>query len=181
LPERALDAALMVGITGTPEEQIEWGEKAIGEAAELGQEKRLGALWNNLGATYEDLGKYKKALPAYQKARDYHRKFGTEVQKMIADYAVAHAYRLTRDFEQARKWLPPVLEWAEKLGESEFVGLTCRELGELEFYTGNKAAALPYYLRADSLLTAAGMADWDAKGYKLVKKRITEVQDFLDK
>lgn len=123
LPERAIDAAHMVAIVGTPEQQIEWGQKGIAEAEENNITTWLGQLWNNLAATYEEQQKYPEALDAYHKAREYHWRYGTEQNKLIADWAVGHAYLFNGDFERAGQWLRPVLAWAERIDNAEFAGL----------------------------------------------------------
>jgi len=166
LRDRAVDAARMIGITGTPQEQIEWGKKGIAEAEAGNLGEMLGPLWNNLGATYEDVGRYDDALEAYIQARDYHWQYGNEMNKLIADWAVGHAYHKSGDPEAAGQWLRPVLAWCERIGDKEFLGLTCKDLGELESEQGNYRAALDYLLRAETALEAVGMPDWDAEGYR---------------
>jgi len=175
LHERAIDAAHMVAITGKPEEQVEWGKKGIKEAEAGNVTKWLGPLWNNLGATYEDMGKYKEALEAYLKAREYHWRYGDEKYKLAADWAVGHAYRLNGDKATAEKWLRPVLAWCERIGETEFEGLTYRELGEIELSRSNQDSALGYFSKAEEKLKQAGMPDWDSAGFAKLQNQIAEL------
>jgi len=175
LYERAIDAAHMVAITGKPEEQIEWGKKGLKEAEEGTVTRWLGPLWNNLGATYEDMGRYKEALDAYLKAREFHWRYGDEKNKLIADWAVGHAYRLNRDNASAEKWLRPVLAWCEKINETEFEGLTNRELGEIELSRPSPDMALSYFLKAEEKLRQAGMPDWDLAGFAKLQNQIAEL------
>jgi tetratricopeptide (TPR) repeat protein len=177
LYERAIDAAHMVAITGKPEEQIEWGKKGIKEAETGNITKWLGPLWNNLGATYEDMGKYKEALEAYQKAREYHYRYGNEKNKLVADWAVGHAYRLNGDNAQAEKWFLPVLAWCRKIGETEFEGLSNRELGEIELSKSNPDSALSYFSRAEEKLKQAGMPEWDSAGFAKLQNQIAELKE----
>lgn len=171
---RAIDAAHMVAIVGTPEEQIEWGKKGIAEAKAGNVERWLGPLWNNLGATYEDQKMYDKAVDAYKQARHYHWLYGDEMNKLIADWAVGHAYRLAGDHEEAGKWLRPVLAWCERIDASEFLGWTHKDLGEIALAEGNDAQAKEHFEIALDHLKAAGMNEWDPDGFADLKKKAGE-------
>ncbi|MBD3232688.1 MAG: tetratricopeptide repeat protein [candidate division Zixibacteria bacterium] len=176
---RAIDAAHMVAITGAPEEQIEWGLKGIKEAEEGNVTGWLAPLWNNLGWTYEDQGRYQESLQAYLKAREYHWRYGTERNKLIADWAVGHAYNKLGEHDQAAQWLRPVLAWSERINEVEFRGLTYQELGDIERANKNYRAAYDYYVQAERDLTAVNMPEWDAEGFEELKAKITEMEDKL--
>jgi len=141
LHSRAIDAAHMVAITGNPEQQIEWGLKGIKAAEEGKVTGWLGPLWNNLAWTYEEAGELEKSLDAYKKAKEYHYQHGSERNKIVADWAVAHSYRVNGNIDEAEKILPPVLEWFEKEKDIEFLGFTHQELGEIEFSKGNYKSA----------------------------------------
>lgn len=180
LIERAIDAAHMVAITGSPQEQIEWGKKGIAQAATGHIDRWLGPLWNNLGATYEDLKQYDSALIAYKKAREYHYKFGTPRNKVIADYAVGHILVKMGRFDEAGNWLKPVLGQCEKMQDHEFVGLTCRDLGDIGYASGNYNQALELYVRAKALLEEVNMDKWDPKGFRDLLDRIDETRGKID-
>jgi len=174
LHERAIDAAHMVAITGDHRQQIEWGHKGIKEAEEGGITSWLGPLWNNLGATYEDMGKYDSSLQAYLKAREYHYLTGTDANKMIADWAVGHAYLNLQDYKNAREWLEPLIEWCQNLEENEFLGLTYLDLGEIDFAEDKFDTALDKFEQAETLLKEAGMPEWDPDGFEKIVSRIVD-------
>lgn len=180
LPERAIDAAHMVAITGSPQEQIEWGRKGIEQAESKHIDRWLGPLWNNLGATYEDMNEYDSALAAYQKAREYHYKFGTERNKVIADYAVGHILVKLGRYDEAGGWLKPVLARCEETQDHEFVGLTCRDLGDIGYASRNYDEALELYVRAKALLEEVNMDEWDPEGFQELLNRIDAARDSLD-
>ena len=177
LHERAIDAAHMVAITGSHEQQIEWGLKGIEEAEAGNITGWLGPLWNNLGATYEGMGKYNESLDAYLKAREYHWRYGNEMNKLIADWAVGHAYRLTGNMEEAGRWLRPALAWSERIDAAEFIGWSHKELGEIELANGNYNAALDHLVIAEEKLKAEQMPDWDPDGYKKLIEQIERTRD----
>lgn len=181
--ERAIDAAHMVGITGTPEQQVDWGRKGIEAAERGGVEGWLGPLWNNLGYTLESLERHEEAYEAYVKARHWHWKVGGEQAKLIADWAVAHAHRSCKRPDKALQWVRPVLAWAERLQAekpgpetAEWVGLSCRELGEAEIDLGRHDAGLALLRRARVELGAAKMPEWDQAGFEKLTRRIAELE-----
>ena len=189
--DRAVDAAHMVAITGTREQQITWAHKGIEAAEKGGQEGWLGPLWNNLGVTHQERGDWKSALDCYRKAREYHWRLGGEVNKLAADWAVAMALRETGAVEQAMQWLRPVLAWAERLDaekpdrtHSEWVGLACRELGyaQMDQFKRDKrleriVEARKLLKRAHTLLKNANMNEWDPKAWKELNERIAALKN----
>lgn len=176
LSERAIDAANMVVLTGSPEEQVEWGKRAISEAESGNVSKWLGPLWNNLGAGYEERGQYDSALEAYTKARHYHWQNGTEKNKLVADWAVGHIYLLLKRYDDAASWLRPVITWAERVKDTEFIGLALRDLAEVDLAGGKRDYAHSGFVRAEVLLKEAGMPEWDAAGYQKIQNRIKETE-----
>jgi tetratricopeptide (TPR) repeat protein len=176
LYERAVDAAHMIALTGTADQQIEWGLKGIKEAEAGNITGWLGPLWNNLAATYEDQHRYQDALEAYRKAREYHWRYGNEKNKLIADWAIGHTERLLGNLDTAAQWLRPVLAWCERIDEIEFTGLTQRELGEIELARGNNQTALYYFQNAATKLKEAGMPDWDSSGYGELLQKIERLK-----
>ncbi len=179
LPERAIDAANMMTIVSNLEGQVEWAKKGIAEAESGNVTRWLGPLWNNLGATYEDMSKYKDAVDAYLKAREYHYKYGDETNKMIADWAVGHAYRLNGDIQNAEKWMLPILDWSIKLKNIEFIGWTNHELGEIELTKENFKSALDYLSKAAEYLKEANMPSWDPDGFQKQLDKIKEIEKKL--
>jgi tetratricopeptide (TPR) repeat protein len=176
LHDRAIDAAHMVAITGNHELQVEWGLKGIKEAEAGNVTGWLGPLWNNLGATYEEMKEYEKSLEAYLKAHEYHHKYSDELSAVISDWAVGHAYVNVENYDEAEKWLTPVLAKFEEMENGEFIGFTCKELGEVAFARGDTDTAHKHFVRAEKLLKEAGMDKWDAYGYQKLVDKISECE-----
>lgn len=179
LVDRAIDAAHMIAIVGDVDTQIKWGIKGVKAAEEAGETRWLGPLWNNLGATYEENGRDYEALEAYLKARKYHYMHGTKLNKAIADWAIGHMYVKLGDFGNAIEWLKPLLPTFEELKDNEFIGLTCRELGEIELSKKDYQQSLELFTRAEQLLKEADMPSWDAKGYQKIVDRIALTEEKL--
>ena len=164
LHSRAVDAAHMVGIAGTKEQQIKWSLKAIKEAEAGKMTGWLAVGWNNLGATYEDLKKYEECLKAYKKARNYHWQVGREKNKLAADWAVGRAYRYLGKNKEAASWLRPTLAWSERLKDKEWIGFCCYDLGFVHASQGRYKTAKVYLERAMKLLKSVGMLNWGKWG-----------------
>ncbi len=180
---RAVDAANMITITGEMEERIEWGTRGI-EAAEKGNlDSWLAPLWNNLGWNYDDLGRYEDSLEALKNARKYHYKKESELAKLIADWSVGHAYRMTGQLDSASTWMNEVYDWTVKRYDqdskpenAEWVGFSHRELGDIALAQGDRKTALDHLKKAKKYLTEAGMPDWDAKGFEELSERIENIE-----
>ena len=98
---------------------------------------------------------------------------------MIADWAVGRAYRLTGDYENAEKWMSPVLDWSIKLDDSEFIGWSHFEMGEIALHQDNLISALSHLDLASNLLEKAGMPKWNPEGFRELQNKIQETKDKL--
>lgn len=175
---RVIDAANLISIViENPEEQIEWIEKGIEAAENSDNESMLAVLWNNMGATYYDQKNYKMALECYIKSREYHWRFSGEVAKLFADYHIGMTHRLLGNYEEALKWLRPVLAWAERLGNSGAIGQACEDMGEIAAAQGNKDQALIMFNRARDEYKAAGYDKSWSEIWENINKRIEAMQN----
>jgi tetratricopeptide (TPR) repeat protein len=173
--QRAIDAIHHLAIVVPPEEQPAWALKGIAAAEQLKDDASLAVLWNNLGATYEDLKRFDKMIEAYLKAREYHHRTGGPLQKMIADWAVGHGYRLAGKVDDAETWLRKALPQARDLHAKEprpdtveWVGWCQKDLGEVLLARGQKAAALDLLKGARASLIEAGIDKSWPEGFKPV-------------
>jgi tetratricopeptide (TPR) repeat protein len=181
--DRAVDAAHMVAIVAPKEEQETWALKGIKAAEAGGFDGWLGPLWNNLGWSYEEQGEYPKMLEALRKAREYHYKGAQELPKLIADWAVAKAYRLNNKLTEARELQTKTLEWAKKLSaekpedaeRAEWIGSCKWELGELDAAEGKKESALKLLKEAREILLKSKIEEWGKELLEKLDARIKEL------
>lgn len=183
LHNRAIDAANMMSIVGNTDDRIEWGLKGIKAAEEGNVISWLAPLWNNLGWNYDDMGRYDESLDALKKARRYHYKKGNEKSMLIADWSVAHAYRMTGQIDTALAWCMRVSIWAKDIYEedrspenAEWLGMAYKEMAEAALANGNDKRALAGFQSARMYLKKAGMENWDKKGYNELLTKITKMQ-----
>jgi tetratricopeptide (TPR) repeat protein len=156
LADRANDAILMIGITGSDEERVEWSLKGIEVAEKSGSPSSLGPLWNNLAVTYSELNDYEKTYDAFVKAREYHWQYGSETNKLYADYQIGWALRMKGDNDLALTWLRPSLAWAERLENYDVMGQASQDIGEIMIAKGADGAGLEYLRRAEEYFRKAG-------------------------
>jgi tetratricopeptide (TPR) repeat protein len=197
---RAIDAAHMVALTGTPEEQIEWANKGI-QAAEEGDEPHwLGPLWNNLGITYwtmaleaeqqdepaQAMTYNLEAVECYKKARHYHIEYGSKFNAVVADWALGSAYRRTGEFDRARSLLNPVLDWAAEQyaadnsdENGEWLGLADLELGLIAYHEGQYQLANTRLDNAHKLLGAVNMNEWDLSAWSLLETTLQSAREHV--
>lgn len=174
---RAVDAANMIAIVAeSPAEQIEWGRRGIETAEANGVESWLGPLWNNLAGTYFDGKQYDSALECYLKAREYHWQYSGEVAKLFADYHVGMTCRLLGKYDDAAKWLRPVLAWAERLDNHSAIGQACEDLGEIEAAQGRTTSALEFLRRARDEYKLEGFDQSSPEIWTQINERIRALE-----
>ena len=175
LAERAMDAALMIGITGNDSERIEWGLKGIKEAESTNSPGFLPMLWNNLAGTYSDIKDYDKAYDAYLKARTYHWLYSDETSKLYADYQVGWILRMKGDLDSALTWLRPALSWAERIQNYDVMGQASLDIGEITITRGDKQQGLAFLQRALDYYGKAGYPENNPEIYEKLRQRIIEL------
>ncbi len=177
LDARAIDAANMMSIVSeTTDEQMRWSRLGIEAAEKSGQERWLGPLWNNLAGIYYDNKQFDSALDCYQRAREYHWRFSSETAKLFADYHIGMVYRNLGEFEEAQKWLRPVLAWAERLENHSAIAQACEDLGEIDVFNGQKPEGLRYLKRARDEYKKAGYDSSMTDIWNGINKRITDLE-----
>jgi len=173
---RAVDAAHMIAIVAESiDDQIEWARRGIEAAEAADEESWLGPLWNNLAVTYWESKQYDSALSCFEKARDYHWRFSDETAKLFADYHIGMTLRFLGRNDEARKWLRPVLAWAERLDNHGAIGQACEDLGEMAIAEGRKADGTKLLERARSEYKLAGYDQTWPEIWENINKRLQQV------
>ena len=170
LPLRAIDMAHHAALLAPEADQIAWAEKGISSATAAGSIQWLAVLHNNLGSTYEDRLDYPAALEQYRFALNFRQQLSDPTSLLIAEWAVAHAERLTGD-PNARASLEAVLVQAESAylskpsaGTAEWVGYTLEDLAELTAAEGDPEQARVLLDEAISKYVEAGLEEhWPEK------------------
>lgn len=150
----AVDAAHMLAIVGTPEEQIEWNQRGV-DMAQVSDDRRVqwwcAAIYNNLGWTYTDLGQHEQALAAFEQALEWWRERGTGREIRVGRWNVGRALRKLGRYDEALALQRELLaEWEASVEQQD--GFVFEELGECLLALGRADESRPYFAEAYRLL-----------------------------
>jgi tetratricopeptide (TPR) repeat protein len=150
----AIDAAHMLAIVATGEQQLEWNLRALA-LAEQSQQPRArtwhGSLYNNIGWTYHEAGRYEQALDMFQKALRERKAAGNAEQIRIARWCIARVQRSLGQFEAALATQRELLAELELASEKD--GYVFQELAENLLALNQPAAAEAYFALARAELS----------------------------
>src|SRR5437773_5323536 len=100
----AVEAAHMVAIVESPENQLEWNLKAL-DLAENSVDERArnwkGSLYNNIGWTYFDGGEFQEVLFMFEKSLEVRRTQGVPVRHGVVWRSVSNTMRMMGHTEEA--------------------------------------------------------------------------------
>ncbi len=142
----AVDAAHMVAIVESPENQFEWNSKALGLAersSDARARKWRGSLYNNMGWTYFESTRYDKALEAFHVALICRDEEGDPQKIRIAKWCVAKTLRFLGRVKEALEIQQSLLTEYEKSGGSD--GFVFEELGECLLSLGRAGEARKFF------------------------------------
>lgn len=150
----AVDAAHMVAIAESPDEQLEWNLKALDLAEASGDEKARnwkGSLYNNLGWTYFDQKDYQEALFMFEKALDFRMQMGDLVNVSVAKWCVAKTLRMMGHTEEALSMQQELFEEYQSTGQKN--GFVYEEIGESMLVLGRELEAEGWFAAAFTVLS----------------------------
>lgn len=150
----AIDAAHMVAIAESLDQQMKWNVIALGIAETSqapGAKKWLGSLYNNMGWTHFDQEEYEEALALFQKAVAFRLGQDNPRRLQIAQWAVARTLRALDQLDEALKIQLALLVQTDKTGEPADA-LIIEEVAEIYNLQGNDLAP-DYFAMAHKLLS----------------------------
>ncbi len=145
----AVDAAHMLAIAASPDEQMEWNLKALDLAESSPQpraHKWLGSLYNNIGWTYHDQQQYDQALTIFKKALKWREEQGEPSTILIAKWCIARTLRSLGRTQEALEQQLALLIGHQAAGTSD--GYVSEEIAECLLELGRTDESHPYYAQA---------------------------------
>ena len=170
-----MDTIHMLGIIGTPKEQIEWNLVAL-ELAEKTEDLRaktwLGPLYNNIGWSYHDSGDYAVALEYFQKGYEFRQTQADENATRIAKWAVARAMRSLERYDEA---LMIQLELEQEIEAQNLPkdGYVYQELAEIYLVQNNPESKKYFKLAYDVL----SQDNWVVENHSDTLKRMKKLSE----
>lgn len=150
----AVDAAHMVAIVESPENQVEWNLRAL-DLAETSADERArgwkGSLYNNLGWTYFDQGDYQEALFMFEKAVEFRTQKGDAANASVARWSVAKTLRMMGHTEEALSMQQQLFEEYQSSGRKN--GFVYEEIGECMLVLGRELESEGWFAAAYSELS----------------------------
>jgi tetratricopeptide (TPR) repeat protein len=144
-----VDAAHMVAIVESPENQMEWNLRALDLAENSADERARGwkgSLYNNLGWTYFDQGNYQEALFMFEKALDFRTQQGDPVNAGTARWCVAKTLRMMGHTEEALEMQQQLFEEYQSTGKRS--GFVYEEIAECMLVLGRDTEAEGWFAAA---------------------------------
>jgi tetratricopeptide (TPR) repeat protein len=118
----AVDAAHMLAIVASGEQQLAWNLRALALAKQSPQPRArtwMGSLYNNIGWNHHDAGRYEQALDMFQHALYERQAAGRAEQIRIARWCIARCLRSLGQFEAALATQRELLAELERAGEQD--------------------------------------------------------------
>src|SRR5437867_8231633 len=145
----AVDAAHMVAIVESPENQLEWNLKAL-DLAENSLDERArnwrGSLNNNIGWSYFDGGEFQEALFMFEKALEFRRQQGDPVSIRVARWCVGKTLRMMGHTEEALEIQQELFQEYQSAGWKS--GFVYEEIAECLVLLGREEEARDWFAAA---------------------------------
>jgi len=138
---------------GSYRKAIEYYEKALAIAQEIGDKRGEGNRLGNLGNAYSDLGQVKKAIEYYEKALAISQEIGDRRGEGADLGNLGNAYSDLGQVKKAIEYHEKALLIAQEIGDKRGEGNHLNNLGVAFENTKNYKEALACYLRAKDIRT----------------------------
>lgn len=166
--DEILDACLLLVPSSEPPERVEWLDRGLAQAVELGARSlELGRAWTEFAAALDQTGEAERALEAYQQALAWYEARGRPRDAVSAGWAVGALAARLEDWPLARTALERAIGTAERRTDcDDLVSLALADLAQVYEAAGDVIEARRLLLRALALareqdLASAWPERWD--------------------
>ncbi len=135
-------------ILGEVKKAIEYCEKALKIAQEIGDKHGEGQRLGNLGNVYSYMGDERKAIEYYEKALKITQEIGDKRAEGVCLGNLGSAYSNLSDVKKATEYYEKALKIAHKIDAKQDEGAWLGALGNVYSYMGDERKAIEYYEKA---------------------------------
>jgi tetratricopeptide (TPR) repeat protein len=131
-----------------PKKAIEYYEKALRIAQEIGDRRGEGIRLGNMGNAYLDLGELKKAIEYYKQALKIDKEIGDRRGESADLRNMGNTYRDLGERKKAIEYYEKALRIAQEIGDRQGDGNSLRSMGLVYSDLGERKKAIEYYEKA---------------------------------
>jgi len=147
---------ILYGQTGSYKKSLEYFEKALKIAQEIGDLRGEGAALGNLGLTYYYLGEVERAIDYYEQALAIAKDIGDRRGEGAALGNLGLAYAALGEVERAIDYYEQALAIAQEIDDRHVEGTTLGNFGNAYSVLGQMERAIDYYEQALSISKEIG-------------------------
>ena len=144
---------------------IEYYEKHLSIAKEVGHRAGEGSAYGNLGNAYLSLGNFKQAIEYYEKHLSIEKEVGNRAGEGSAYGNLGNAYLSLSNFKQAIEYYEKHLSIAKEVGSRAGEGSAYGNLGIAYVNLGNFKQAIEYHKKHLSIAKEVGDRAGEGSGY----------------
>ncbi len=133
---------------GEVRKAIEYYEKALKTAQEIGDKRGEGTWLGNLGIAYNDQGEGRKAIEYYEKALKIAQEIGDKQGEDTWLGNLGNAYRALDEIDTAIEYHKKALKIAQEIRDRQSEGISLGNLGIAYRILGDVRKAIEYYEKA---------------------------------
>ena len=147
---------VLYGQIGSYKKSIEYSEKALKVAKEIGDRQNEGSGFGNLGIAYSNLGQVERAIEYYEQALAISQEIGDRRGESNHLGNLGIAYSDLGQVERAIKYYEQALAIAKEIGDRRGEGADLGNLGLAYFDLGQVERAIEYYEQALAIAKEIG-------------------------
>ena len=141
---------------GSYKKSLEYTEKALKVARDIGNRKNEGASLGNLGNTYSALGQVERAIEFHEQALAISKEIGDRLGEGNALGNLGTAYRSLGQVERAIEYYEQALAIAQEIGDRRGEGTDLGDLGTAYANLGQVKRAIEHYEQAIAISKEIG-------------------------
>ena len=157
---------------------IEYREKQLKTAIEIGDRDGQGAAYGNLGNVFHSLSDYRKAIEYYDKALKIAIEIGDRGGEGRAYGNLGSAFQSLGEYRKATEYFDKALKTAMEIGDRRGEGGAYGNLGNVNDSLGDSQKAIEYHEKHLKIAIEVGNFDGEGKAYGNLGNAYQSVDDY---